>query len=68
MPHEALADLAQYANASPMSYLIRGGAIWPILSGEVPMIGQKAVTGWDPLQVGKMFGRSLPLFVRFRHP
>jgi hypothetical protein len=28
-----------------MRHLIRGGAIWPILSGEVPIIGQKAITG-----------------------
>jgi hypothetical protein len=33
------------AIASPMSDLIRGGVIWPILSGEVPIIGQKAVAG-----------------------
>jgi hypothetical protein len=33
------------ANAPPMSHFIRDGAIWPILSGEAPIIGQKAVTG-----------------------
>jgi hypothetical protein len=33
------------ANAPPMRRLIRGGAIWPILSGEVPIIDQKADTG-----------------------
>jgi hypothetical protein len=33
------------ANAPPMSHVIRGGAIWPILNGEVPIIGQKAVIG-----------------------
>jgi hypothetical protein len=33
------------ASVPPMSHVIRGAAIWPILSGEVPIIGQKAVTG-----------------------
>jgi hypothetical protein len=48
MPHEAFGvwfDTIRSASASPMSDLIRGCAIWPILSGEVPIIGQKAITG-----------------------
>jgi hypothetical protein len=33
------------ANAPPMSHFIRGGAVWPILIGDVPIIGQKAIPG-----------------------
>jgi len=63
MPHEALGvwlDTQRECFADESCH--PGGAIWPILSDETPIIGQKRLPARTPFRLGMVFAWSRAFF------